>query len=98
MTVAVTVELNGVRVPLVLDDTAVALLVEAVTANTEPAHEPEWLTLRDAAHRIGRTEDATYKLVTRLGLKHQEVPGGRIQIRTSELDAALATRTGRTTR
>lgn len=85
------------NVPTSDEFAALQARVEALEAQLAAREQPEWLNLADASRYVGRSESATYKLVTRLGLKHQEVAGGRIQIRRAELDAALATRNRRST-
>lgn len=66
--------------------------VEALEAQlAAPTNPPEWLTVKAAADYTGLTEDAIRKLVDRRGVpKNQEVAGGRILLRRTDLDAALA--------
>lgn len=53
MSVTIHVDLNGVRVPLVLDDAALAAVAAAVTAKAEPEPLSELLTVPQAALYIG---------------------------------------------
>jgi hypothetical protein len=55
VSVVVQVDLNGVRVPVVLDDAAIAVLVDAVAARTEPepASESPYMTIPEAALYLG---------------------------------------------
>jgi excisionase family DNA binding protein len=62
-----------------------------------PNTTPEWLTVPDAAVYTGLSVAAVRKLIDRLGIdKHQEIKGGRILVRRTDLDAAIASRNGRT--
>jgi excisionase family DNA binding protein len=87
-------------VPTMADFQALADRVAELEARLTSATTttPEWLTIPVAANYLGLSQDAVYKLVNRHGIdKHQEVRGGRIILRRTELDAALANRNRTTT-
>jgi excisionase family DNA binding protein len=89
VTVTVTALLNGVAVPIELDDAAIAALAAALPA-PPPQETPVWLTVVQAAEYLGLTSHAVRKLIERGRLpKHQPVPGGRILLRRDEADAYL---------
>jgi excisionase family DNA binding protein len=93
VSVTVTLTINGIGVPVELDDNALAVIAAAVTAKAEPNPQPEWLTINAASEYTGLSVAAVRKLIDRLGIdKHQEVKGGRVLIRRTDLDHALTTR------
>lgn len=84
MSVTVTVELNGVRVPLVLDDEALAVIAEQIPTTSE---SPASLWLYGAAAAgayLGWSPQKVYKALARL--PHYRV-GQRLAFRRDELDS-----------
>jgi excisionase family DNA binding protein len=89
VTVAVTVAFNGVRVPLELDDDALAAIAAALTPTTEPARE--WFNVDSAAAYMDVTPERVRKLIALRAITYsQEGPGCRVLIRRTDLDAYLA--------
>jgi excisionase family DNA binding protein len=94
--IEVTLHLNGVPVPVTLDDDAIAAIAAEVAEQRPQSEPPEWLTVKTAAVYLGLTEAAVRKLIDRLGIpKNQHVKGGRVLIRRHDLDAALTDRGSR---
>jgi excisionase family DNA binding protein len=88
-----TLTIGGQPLIAELDDAALAEIANAISGRTgtdaNGAPSP-WLTVRDAARYLGLSEHATRKLLDRHAIpRHQLVPGGRILLRRTDLDAYL---------
>jgi excisionase family DNA binding protein len=99
MTVTVTLTIGGQ--PLVAELGDEALQTIAVAIADRNGHETKtaspWLTVADAARYLSLSEHAVRKLLDRHAIpRHQLVPGGRILLRRTDLDAYLDS--GRSTR
>jgi hypothetical protein len=86
--VSVTVEitLNGISVPVTLNDDALTAIADAVAARHEP--EPGYLDTKQAAAHLGLTIPALEKLKQRGRLPYtQEAPGHKVWFARRDLDA-----------
>lgn len=91
MSVTVVLTLNGVEVPVELDDAALATIAHAVADVRCEAASP-WLTVDQAAAYLGLTPHAIRKLYeTHRVPKHQPGgAGGRIFLRRFDLDVYVS--------
>lgn len=85
MALTVTVFVNGIAVPLTLDEEALAAISVAVGGKNSLAAEPAWLTYEQAAARLGCTPDAIRMRAKRgrLELRHH---GRRAYVSRSSVD------------
>jgi excisionase family DNA binding protein len=94
MNVTVGVLLNGVRVPVELDDDAVATIAAAVAPTNEPW--PEWMTISTASRYLDCTPGRLRKLKERGRIPFsQEGRGSRVLFERAELDRWLREQAGR---
>jgi excisionase family DNA binding protein len=93
VSVKVTVELNGVRVPLILGDDALA---EIAAARPTPEREPEspYLTIPEACEYARMSRQRIYDLRS-AGRLSRNGDGSSARVLRSELDALILNGGGR---
>jgi excisionase family DNA binding protein len=88
VSVRVEVELNGVRVPLVLDDAAVEA-VAAALPEQRGEQQPEFLTIPETAQLLRCKRQRVDDLLSS-GRLTRVKDGSRVLIRRAEIDAYLS--------
>jgi excisionase family DNA binding protein len=88
VTVTVNVEMNGVPVPVVLDDAALAALASALGLSAHPGEAfPEWMSIATAARYLDVSVQRLRKLVASKQIPFvQERHACRIFFSRSDLD------------
>jgi excisionase family DNA binding protein len=88
VTITIHVELNGVHVPLLLDDDALGVIAAAIDGPTDDPVWPVWMNLKTAACYLDMSPERLRKLVARREIPFtQEAPGCRVFFSRSDLDA-----------
>jgi hypothetical protein len=91
VTVSVTVVLNGVPVPLTLDEEALAAIAAALPARDGRGDGRVWFDVDGAADYLSMPAERLRKLVGRRAIPyHQEAPGCRIFFSRTDLDDWMA--------
>jgi excisionase family DNA binding protein len=85
VSVTVTVELNGVAVPMTLDDDALAVIAAQLGRDRDAW--PEWMSVETASRYLDAPVERLRKLQARRAIPyHQEGPGCRVFFRRADLD------------
>jgi excisionase family DNA binding protein len=88
VTLTIHVELNGVRVPFVLDDDALAAIAAALERPIDDSARQEWMNVESAARYLDVSPERVRKLVARREIPFtQEAPGCRVFFSRSDLAA-----------
>jgi hypothetical protein len=87
--VTVTVAINGIDVPMTLDDSALATIREAVTTSAQTVEQwPEWMSIQTAGRCLDMPVERIRKLVAARAIPYvQEAPGCRIFFSRTDLDS-----------
>jgi excisionase family DNA binding protein len=88
VTLTIQVELNGVHVPLVLDDAALTAIGEAIDRPIDKCVWPGWMNVATVARYLDVSPERVRKLVARREIPFtQEAPGCRVFFSRCDLDA-----------
>ncbi len=91
MTVVVTLRLNGVPVPVELDDQALATIAAALDQPSATDTWPIWMSVETAARYLDVSAERVRKLQARRKIPyHQEDVGCRVHFNRRDLDVWMA--------